>query len=141
MNGTYAVLIATIITLGFAAAVYQDFQSSPVITVTAVNVLTTSQGVKDFLVQGSPVIPVPFSVKAQGFFGVRLNFTNTGNRTVYVNNIVADTPDFLISSTYFSESLPLSVPPGVSKTLYVAVQVGSEGYSGEFNLTVVTSYS
>jgi len=65
-----------------------------------------------------------------------MNFTNPGNRTYYVENIETDTPGFSVSNNYFSESLPLSVGPGSSKTLYVAVQVPSGVYSGPVNLTV-----
>ncbi|MGC8636384.1 MAG: hypothetical protein ACP5T5_05100 [Thermoprotei archaeon] len=141
MKGAYVLVVATLITLGFALAVYQNFQTSAVTTVTSVNALIVSKGMSAFQVEASPVIPTPFSVKAQGFFAVRLTFNNTGNRTVYVDNIAADTPGFTISSSYFSESLPLSVPPGTSRVLYVAVQVGPSQYAGSVNLTVAVSYS
>ncbi len=141
MKGSYAMLIASLITLALTAAVYQNFQSAPTVEVTGVNAVVKGIKGNTFYVGCTTVSSVPLKVKAQGFFGVSFNFTNTGNATVYVTNVLASTPGFQVSNAYFSQSLPLSIPPSTSRNLYVAVQVDSVPYSGVVNFTVVVSGS
>jgi len=140
MKALYSSLIVGLVTLGFVVVIYQNYVSTPMVNVTGLGTDIVYQGnapsASGVIVTVHPLVDVPFGVKASGFFGVEMNFTNPGNRTYYVENIETDTPGFSVSNNYFSESLPLSVGPGSSKTLYVAVQVPSGVYSGPVNLTV-----
>jgi len=140
MKALYSSLIVGLVTLGFVVVIYQNYVSTPMVNVTGLGTDIVYQGnapsESGVIVTVHPLVDVPFGVKASGFFGVEMNFTNPGNRTYYVENIETDTPGFSVSNNYFSESLPLSVGPGSSKTLYVAIQVPSGVYSGPVNLTV-----
>ncbi len=138
MKAIYSTVIVVVITLLFIFAVYQNFTAAPSVQVTSLKL--NVEGPEDGLtVSEKPLVSTPFRIKSLSFFGVEMNFTNYGNKTVSVDTITTNTKGFSISSTYFSESLPLSVSPGQTKTLYVAVETPSTSYSGPVNLTVVLS--
>jgi len=138
MKAIYSTVIVVIITLVFIFAVYQSFTAAPSVQVTSLKL--NVEGPEDGLtVSEKPLVSSPFRIRSLSFFGADLNFTNNGNKTVSVITITTNMSGFSISSTYFSESLPLSLSPGQTKTLYVAVETPSFSYSGPVNLTVILS--
>ncbi len=135
MKAIYSALLVALILFGTVYVIYENYQSSPNVSITAVNLnVQLPKGVK--LSIETRLLIDNQSIKASSFFGYMLNFTNDGNQTIYVDNISTNSPGFSISSTYFSQSLPMSVSPGTYKVLYVAVQAPPSGYQGPVNITV-----
>ncbi len=132
---TFAAVVAILLII--SGVIYQNYVTTPEIYVKGINLIVNQPRSTDALIVGHVLQPSStFAIKANSFFDYELNITNNGKAPIYVQSVTTNTTGFAIPTTYLSQSLPLEVSPGQSKTLYVTVETPATSYSGPVNIIV-----
>ncbi|MGC8664623.1 MAG: hypothetical protein ACP5SE_03015 [Nitrososphaeria archaeon] len=138
----YTLAAVVAILLIISGVIYQNYVTTPEVYVKGINLIVNKPAGAGAVIVGKVLQPSStFTIKANSFFDYELNITNEGKTAIYVQSITTNTTGFAIPTTYLSQSLPLQVTPGQSKTLYVTVQTPSTSYSGQVNIIVNVTVS
>ncbi|MDP8023690.1 MAG: hypothetical protein ACP5FU_04145 [Nitrososphaeria archaeon] len=143
MNKDVFTLTAVVaILLIISGVIYQNYVTTPEVYVKGINLIVYQPPGTGAVIVGHVLQPSStFTIKADSFFDYELNITNDGKVPIYVQSVTTNTTGFAIPTTYLSQSLPLEVSPGQSKTLYVTVATPSVSYSGPVNIIVKVTTS
>jgi len=143
MNKDVFTLTAVVaILLIISGVIYQNYVTTPEVYVKGINLIVYQPPGTGAVIVGRVLQPSStFTIKADSFFDYELNITNDGKVPIYVQSVTTNTTGFAIPTTYLSQSLPLEVSPGQSKTLYVTVATPSVSYSGPVNIIVKVTAS
>ena len=140
MKTVYSVAIVVITLLVISGLIYQNYVTTPLVYVNGINLIINEPQNSKLLITGKVLLPSStFTIKANSFFEYELNITNYNNKTMYVTSVTTNTPGFQVPTKYLSQSLPLSIPPGQSKTLDVTVETPATSFSGPVNIIVNAS--